>query len=652
MVLVIMRCSSRRQLRHDKVLTVMCCRTVAVLMATTCSLLFVTLALPSATTNVVFVAADSAHRNPLPLPSRTRRYDDAMGSTFDPETNNTHILGEGVRRGTTRQMEQSDQRSPSQLQRYRGANTYGHLSEDVPTRDGDIIQTTTLDSEADLQMNNIILVNRRWRKDPIQMQALVDHASEVPTPPIIQEKLLPSYTPRPRLIVEFDTNTIHSSYGNGILRNRIRSRIGTIDRDWNGTQQPRGPTLSISLDAFAPSSPTPTQSMTQTQPPINNRKSKPMQSTLLLPLLTTVTMLAQTTLLLPSLLLSRRVLNSTWNALVDYFRGRYFRNTFTRMERAYLRYYEFPAVTRAISRIVSQIGILFGLSWLVRLWMIVVLMGHGAGPTLVSLMETGVMETGSESVIGPGWKVGLPCQHDGSGVAWLCGMIWVSTVVGAGHACAMALSVWGGPLRLQAAAQQPKKPNHVLSWIIHHPIQWIRELDEWKHLPSFSSLVNAVKGDSSKRRGGSQGGRDVFDLDPLLFPSTWLPLRWLQIFAIAKAFATDPQKYRWCSPENNTTVVHRLMTQYLVQLTLGDEWRRVFLGEKRVGLGILVVISYFIALSWMIVTAFTLDGGAAAMLIPSLLASMISCFMNIMVFWNRMGSREQRRTLVAMGWSE
>jgi hypothetical protein len=110
------------------------------------------------------------------------------------------------------------------------------------------------------------------------------------------------------------------------------------------------------------------------------------------------------------------------------------------MERAYLRYYEFPAVTRAISRIVSQIGILFGLSWLVRLWMIVVLMGHGAGPTLVSLMETGVIETGSESVIGPGWKVGLPCQHDGSGVAWLCGMIWVSTVVGAGHACAMAVS--------------------------------------------------------------------------------------------------------------------------------------------------------------------------------------------------------------------
>ena len=35
------------------------------------------------------------------------------------------------------------------------------------------------------------------------------------------------------------------------------------------------------------------------------------------------------------------------------------------------------------------------------------------------------------------------------------------------------------------------------------------------------------------------------------------------------------------------------MKQYLVQLALGDEWHRVFLGERRVGLGIIVVISYF-----------------------------------------------------------
>jgi hypothetical protein len=154
------------------------------------------------------------------------------------------------------------------------------------------------------------------------------------------------------------------------------------------------------------------------------------------------------------------------------------------------------------------------------------------------------------------------------------------------------LSVWGGPLRLQAAADQAEKPKQLIWRAIHHPIKWIRELDEWKHLPELQQPKvgrNRV-GARRRRRGGSR----VFDPDPLLFPATWLPLRWIQIFAVAKAFSTDPQNYRWCSPDNDTVVIPKLMKQYLIQLALGDEWQRVFLGEKRVGLGILVVLSYFI----------------------------------------------------------
>jgi len=91
------------------------------------------------------------------------------------------------------------------------------------------------------------------------------------------------------------------------------------------------------------------------------------------------------------------------------------------------------------------------------------------------------------------------------------------------------------------------------------------------------------------------------------------------------------------------------MKQYLVQLALGDEWQRVFLGERRVGLGILVVLSYFVSLIWMVCTTFTLDGGAAAMLIPSVLAAIISGLFNIMIFWNRLGTKEQKKALNAFG---
>jgi hypothetical protein len=51
----------------------------------------------------------------------------------------------------------------------------------------------------------------------------------------------------------------------------------------------------------------------------------------------------------------------------------------------------------------------------------------------------------------------------------------------------------------------------------------------------------------------------------------------------------------------------------------------------------------------MVVTTFKLDGGAAAMLIPSVLAAIISVAMNFMIFWNRLGTREQRKALNAMG---
>ena len=264
------------------------------------------------------------------------------------------------------------------------------------------------------------------------------------------------YSPRPRMIIEFDTSCSNGNNERGnSIRSRIQSRIET--HEWNEMPHrinAKGPTLSISLDAFAP--PTiPSHRIENHQrnshlndedrTDVDNDENQALLTTLLLPVQATITILTHTAILLPSLLVSRRVLNSTWNALVDYFRGRYFRTTFTRMERAYLRYYEFPAVTRAVWRTVSQMGILLGLSWVIRWWMIMALTGNGlgfSGPMTFWLNGIGVEtgpgrgEAGFESV----WKMGLPCQSQTTGMAMLCGLIWIGAVVGTGHACAMAVS--------------------------------------------------------------------------------------------------------------------------------------------------------------------------------------------------------------------
>ena len=149
--------------------------------------------------------------------------------------------------------------------------------------------------------------------------------------------------------------------------------------------------------------------------------------------------------------------------------------------------------------------------------------------------------------------------------------------------------------------------------------------------------------------------------------------------------STEPPKYRWCSQDNDQ--ISALMKQYLIQHALSDEWYRVFLGEKRVGLGIFIGFSYIIgmfctlclfvclfvclfllillwyfiwnhlffptenscfsstkkpllyyyyyykAITWSVVTSARMNGTAALVMIPSLLASMVSGYINIVIFW-------------------
>ncbi|KAL9178865.1 hypothetical protein ACHAXT_011838 [Thalassiosira profunda] len=491
---------------------------------------------------------------------------------------------------------------------------------------------------------------RRKRKEsPPESTSSESTACETQQPPTDQQR--PSF--KPKLIVEFDTQAVGGMEQGLGIRQKIRSRMGTDGSEWHRLPN-RGPAVSISLDATPPSlEPERTEMTSDATKPLytpdrdvrirsRNDGGQTLLGHLIVPTRVAVVLVLQTAALLPSLLLSRRALNLTWTAIVDYFRGRVFRTTFTNMEALYLRYYEFPAATRATARLVSQMGILLGLSWAVRWWMSIVLMDTVFGPMVLGAagIDPGMIGTsGREGGIGPGWKVGLPCHRRGKGMAWLCGFVWISLVVGIGHGCAMALSVWGGPLRLQASAQQTESTTNVLRRVILHPIIWIRNLEEWSHLTALSKRAG-----KDRRRG-----EHSFNPDPLLFPATWLPLRWLQIFAVAKAFSTNPLQYRWCSPEDGNVVIPRLMKQYLVQLALGDEWHRVFLGEKRVGLGIIVMASYFAALCVMVFTTFTLDGGAAAMLIPSVLAAIISGLFNLMIYENRMGTKKQRKALNAMG---
>jgi len=238
---------------------------------------------------------------------------------------------------------------------------------------------------------------------------------------------------RPSLLVEFDTSIRRPPQGG--LQQRFENSPMTNSLDTAAS------TLSLSLDAsqFLHRDNTTTILIQQPDDTYTTSKLPAGPQPHHLPLSTMWTLVSQSALLLPSLLLTRRILNSTSNAVVDYFRGRYLRTTFTRLERAYLRYYEFPAATRALFRVASQIGILTSLSWAMRWWMWMVLKSGGEDVTLSTFIDASSMP------LEVSWDFQgdcLPCHRVGSGgIPWPCSVIWIGSVVAAGHACAMAVSI-------------------------------------------------------------------------------------------------------------------------------------------------------------------------------------------------------------------
>lgn len=287
--------------------------------------------------------------------------------------------------------------------------------------------------------------------------------------------------------------------------------------------------------------------------------------------------------LLAPLIFSRRAIVIVYKILGDYVRGRYVRKAYTRVEVAYIHYYETPATFRALCRTSSQLAVYFILS-------------------MVMKALTGITHP--------------LCQSKSRRLASLCTLLWVGTVVGTGHAFAKALAIWGGPLRLQASPLYTRRrwtSVFTRPWHIFHWLQYIQNPEQWISMVSYPSLS--------------------FDPNPLIFPAAWFPLRLLQMVAVAQVAATDPSNYCWGAQDIER--IPKLMRHFLFQLCLSDEWYRVFVGEKRLGLGVCVAIAYLFAMILLVVTSASINAKATLLMVPSFLAMIITGWMNIVIFFKQ-----------------
>jgi tryptophan-rich sensory protein len=291
--------------------------------------------------------------------------------------------------------------------------------------------------------------------------------------------------------------------------------------------------------------------------------------------------------LLAPMIVARRVILSLSEVLLDYMRGRYFRSTYSRLERAYLRYYEAPAALRAMARSLSQILIFFWLSSMMS-WL------------------TGV---------------GTSVSGSGGGVNLLEGLLWISSVIGSGHAFTQYIAYWGGPLRIQTQFHEQESTERTMLQQVFvqpfHIIQFMQDPAKWINLLSLPSQ--------------SKPQQTAFDPNPLIFPITWGPIRILQMVALANILRTT----------STASVRKELMRHFLIQLALGDEWCRVLLEEKRIGLGIATVLCYLCSLLIFLKLSFSVNIAKSYWLLPSLVACFVSGWMNIVIFWNRIEGKQK-----------
>jgi len=202
--------------------------------------------------------------------------------------------------------------------------------------------------------------------------------------------------------------------------------------------------------------------------------------------------------LLAPLIVARRVLLGVFRFFLDYATGRYFRKTYSKLERIYMHYYELPAAIRSCSRCLSQAVTYILLSRVTSC----------ANVCIPTYLKATTITEGLEGL-------------DKDQVTYFCTLIWVTSIVWVGHKIASMVAIWGGPLRIQVKNHPIRSKRSAIRAFVRpwHILQLMSRPDEW--LNTFTLWNGATE-------------QSPFSPNRMLFPATWKPLRLMQILVIAK----------------------------------------------------------------------------------------------------------------------
>lgn len=298
--------------------------------------------------------------------------------------------------------------------------------------------------------------------------------------------------------------------------------------------------------------------------------------------------------MLAPLLVTRRVLAYLGNMANDWYTGRYLRTTYNKLEKEYWHYYQVTAVIRSGGRVLTQL-----------------VLSAVLGPFVQALvgLRRYPCSMGGLNIAGT--------TSDEEGTFWGCSALWMLATVGGSFSIGKILSEWHEFLRLTvesdaSGSNSAKKRRKALLRPLNI-LEWMRDPDE---------VVKKVL-----RTSGTNMVLKPFHPEPLFFPVTWVPLRALQYIAVLR--------------EMRSPVMNKVMRRLLVQQALFDEWYRVLMKEKRVALGLGLLCLYSVSTFFLYWTVGSENGLSALLMLPTVLSSILSIWMNCYIYLDRRDIKRQ-----------
>jgi len=213
-------------------------------------------------------------------------------------------------------------------------------------------------------------------------------------------------------------------------------------------------------------------------------------------------------------------------------------------------------------------------------------------------------------------------------IGWVCEE-WGFNFVAKNNFIHSILSIQPTQIRNDSQKSISKRNILHITWLF---IQRMKDPEEWVNSLTRSSNSESIYPITRSKR---QDGKDSIKLDTLLFPSTWRPLIVLTLLAVSRAICVSYSSSSRSTSSNNRQYQYLIMRSFVVQESMYSEWYRVFVKERRIVLGAGISIIGLMSFLWSIYTVANVDRIAAFLLIPTLIARLVSGWMNILLYYNR-----------------